>query len=144
MADAGFPWGDLLTPAIAAAAVIVTKLIDRNQSKTTARDLIMKDFAIVKELPDGAAKTALLADLERRAEALTGDGSKRRDPVGIALGIVFILIGIGLALGGWHTGNTGLRTALWTMAVVVGALGVFGFVQDVIPAERDSKGRPIK
>jgi hypothetical protein len=47
MADAGFSWEDLATPAIAAAAVIVTKLLDRNQARTIPRDLIVKHLALV-------------------------------------------------------------------------------------------------
>jgi hypothetical protein len=144
VATSGFEWSSVAAPAIAAVAVIITKMLDRGQSRTTSRDVIVKDLEIAGKLPDGDAKVALLADIERRSMRLATGSDKTRDPSGVVLGIILMVGGLVMAYFGWQNGSAVWRTALWTGAVVIFAIGAFGFAQDLTPYERDAKGRPIK
>ncbi|MFG3267028.1 hypothetical protein [Streptomyces bobili] len=69
------------------------------------------------------------------------EDEKRRDPFGIALAIVFILISAGLIFasflnGGWY----------WWLTLpgaVTGIFGIAGLSQDATKRTRDERGRPM-
>lgn len=60
---------------------------------------------------------------------------QRRDFIGAALALVFVVVGIGLIRwGGWW----------WFAAVPLLLLGVPGFIESLTLAERDHRGRRIR
>ncbi len=66
------------------------------------------------------------------------DDEKRRDPVGIVLGLVF------LGLAGW-TGILTLDGSNWWLAAAIplGVIGLVGLATDATRARRDERGRRI-
>lgn len=130
-------WDAAVVAGITGLAAIAKVLLDRGHWGGT-RARIRHDLDLLERMPDGEAKEALRAFVDRRVLALLADEqTKTRDPTGIVLGLTFIATATWMAVQALSGGS-----ALWWFgAVPIGLLGIVGFSQDVVPRERDERGR---
>jgi len=128
----------------AGAAVAFTGLLVQNmRRKTTERDDLEQDLRILHALPTSTGQAeALVANIEERIASLITSTAARRDPLGIALGLSFLAIGLVTIVFGFVAGGWG-RLILVPGGLML-LLGVGGLVQDAFPRQRDSRGRPIR
>ncbi|HWE90153.1 MAG TPA: hypothetical protein VG317_11900 [Pseudonocardiaceae bacterium] len=121
---------------VAAAAV---QLIRRKDGRVGQLKTNLELLALLPE--DGPARAKLLDHIERSVERLIVEEDElRREPMGIALGIVFLAVAIGLTVfafrdGGWWW---------WPIIIFIAIMGATGLGQDGVRRKRDAKGRPIK
>ena len=98
---------------------------------------------LAKLPPDSAAYERMLAHLDAEVARIVEDEDrKRRDVVGIVLGVALLVGAAALAVSAWHSARD-LYPFLWAAAAVVALLGTVGLVQDATPRARDDSGRPI-
>ena len=108
------------------------------------RTELERDADLFTKLPeDGKSREVLLMSIDDDVQRLLELRGARRDPGGIVLGLMFIAFGVvggvvAWQLGGWLGALVGLG------AVLLGSLGLFGFVQDAQHTIRDEKGIPEK
>ncbi|MFD5983659.1 hypothetical protein [Streptomyces cyaneofuscatus] len=69
------------------------------------------------------------------------EDKKRRDPFGVVLAIIFILIAASLIAASFING--GLYWWLTVPGAVTGIFGLAGLAQDATKRNRDERGRPI-
>lgn len=134
-------WGDLVG-ALSGVAVAVLRLVGVRSSRGRRRDQIKRDLEIVQLLPEAsAARSELLAHIEDSLNVLIKDErERRRNPSGVVLGLV--LVGI----AGWaaSAATRGGSAWWWLLAIPLGAIGLFGAVDDATRRRRDERGRPIE
>lgn len=124
--------------AVLAAAIKYFELFGRSRSD------IGKDIEIYNALPDSSsAKKKLLENIDLRIkQSIVNETQKRRDPLGIILGLTLFAAG---AYFSWFTvENGGWWWLLFPVAVIICIVGIVGFFQDIKKTERNEKGRPIK
>ena len=110
----------------------------------SARDTLLQDVQIRNALPAGSeARHTFDTHIRDEALRLVGKGSARRDPFGITIAIVFLMIGVGCVAtiygndGGWWW-------LLSPFAVFFLLFGFVGLASDVPKKEGDERGRAIK
>lgn len=130
--------------AMVAILTIGAAFVQFRRSTSYPRENLRHDLEILAKLPrDSEARAKLAGHIEDAViRSLDVEDDKRRDPTGIALGVIFIVGGSAAAYYGFQT-ETFWRLALWVLAALLLLLGIPGFVQDVTKRKRDAAGRPI-
>ncbi|GAA1580308.1 hypothetical protein GCM10009678_73760 [Actinomadura kijaniata] len=105
---------------------------------------IKDELEVYALLPDDSkAKKALLERAEAAiARQIAEEGELKREPVGIILATIFLLISAGMILTAFNSGGW------WWISLLPASFfllfGIAGLQQDAIPRKRDEKGRPIE
>jgi hypothetical protein len=130
-----------VSKALVAGLPVLAVLVQLLRRPRNRQDQLKADLELLGLLPDeSTARDKLLQHIDCSVQRLVSDEEDlRRDPMGIGLGVVFLLAAVVLIVfavrgGGWW---------LWIGAFVVGALGAVGLGQDAVPRRRDLKGRPL-
>lgn len=110
----------------------------------SARDRLVQDVQIRNVLPANSdAQRAFDEHIKREALRLIDTSTRRRDPFGITVASIFLVIGIASIWiiysndGGWW----------WLLSPLVAfflLFGVVGLASDIPKKERDDRGRAIK
>lgn len=118
------------------------KLAELYRARTNKLAEIKSLLEIANLLPETSeARRAATQDAESQLIGLLRDETtKRRDPTGFVLAIVFLLGGAWAGIAAF----TGSGWWLGILAFVLLALGATGLSQDAVRRERDAKGRPIR
>lgn len=135
---------ELILGFLLALLASVGRVIRTKRAAMNRRTRLRQDLQIYQELDDSPAKKKLRTHIDRQVDALVNEPSKRVDPVGIILGILFLAVGsyavwIGLRAEAWW-----FSAAFFALAVISLLYGVFWLWQDAVPRERDESGIPIK
>lgn len=109
------------------------------------RDRIMQEVKLLNSLPrESAARQSLLDHIDQLIlKSIKAEAELRRDPTGIVLGLILMGGGLIPLYYGWEAGGF-VRAMLWVLAGFLLILGGMGFTQDVVPRERDERGRPVQ
>ncbi len=134
---------ELIIGVIAAVGVVFAAGISAPRLLRDIRTTIAKDIDIYNSLPEAStAKAALLVRIDTQIGELDSHDKARNQPMGIGLGISFLVI------GGTLLWLVILQGGLWWWASpIVLAVLVFGLVGLIISSQkilRDDKGNPIK
>ncbi|MFJ7217038.1 hypothetical protein [Amycolatopsis sp. NPDC098790] len=133
-------WSKILVAALGTIAAGL-KIWEIYRARSARLSELKSLMDIANLLPDGSdARDTVTRHVEiRLASFVSDEQTKRRDPTGISLGLIFI------AGGGWLV-YTAITTSpwWWFLAAPVLILGGVGFTQDVSRRERDARGRPLK
>ena len=131
-----------VTPVVVAVIGVGGSWLQVRRGRPHGRDLLKQDLEIFKALPaESQARQRLLEHIDEQViHVITGD-EKKRNPEGIASGFLFIIIGIGLLA--WAIAKGDWWWWLLVPAVLTGALGIVGILQDAVGRKRDEQGRPI-
>lgn len=134
-------WDDAAKLVAALGPVIVAWLgLQASRSELRGRRArLMQDVELLKLLPqDSESKRVLEIHIERAISRLAEDDEKTRDPFGIVLALLF------LASAGWGWVQTLAGSNWWlVLALPSTVIGIVGFTRDIVPAKRDSRGRPL-
>lgn len=135
---------DIFVAVITGACLLAAATLKTFGLAGRARSNLAKDVELYNSLPAQSAKRQrLLRYIDERVERIVAkDSERKRNPVGITLGVIFTIAGVYFSWltykhGGWW----------WWTSPIVGSIlliGIVGFVQGVQKAERDEKGNPIK
>ncbi|MEU6814729.1 hypothetical protein [Streptomyces sp. NPDC046860] len=135
-------WGPLASVAVSVVGVGGV-MLERRRREPDGRERIKADLELLSLLPEDSPAVPVLRGHVEDAikQMIEVEDQKRRDPLGIALAIVFILIALGLVAasflnGGWY----------WWLTVpgaLTGIFGIAGLAQDATRRTRDERGRPI-
>lgn len=134
---------ELLAAVTSAVAVVLAAVIGLPRALRDAKDEVLELLQVYNALPeDSGARPRLLALIESKVDALTSSGEPTRDPTGISVATMFLLIGTGLAWSVYVYGSWWW----WTSPIVLFFLvfGVVGLAQDLPRRARDGRGRPIR
>lgn len=116
------------------------------QSRRTShkdRDRIEQDLRILAGLPgDSKVKSPLTKSIDQRVLGLLGGGAERRDPSGITIAVIFLIVCVVTAWQGYSGGSW--WRLLWVVAAFTGIFGVYGLVEGLGKAVRDERGRRVK
>ena len=134
-------WSKVLLAAIPVVGAVAKLLLGAVPGR---RGRLVSDADLLAKLPpDSAAYTRMLGHLDAEvARIIQEEDRKRRDLVGIVLGVALLAGAAALAVSAWHSDGD-VSPFLWTAAAVVALLGTVGLVQDATPRARDDRGRPI-
>ncbi|MFM9614057.1 hypothetical protein [Streptomyces niveiscabiei] len=118
-------------------------MVERRRREPRGRERIKSDLELLDLLPSESQVAPLLRTHieDSIRQMIQVEDVKRRDPLGIVLAIVFILIAGALITasslnGGWY----------WWLTVpgaVTGIFGIVGLAQDATKRTRDERGRPM-
>jgi hypothetical protein len=135
-------WSKVVLAAIPVVGA-VAKLL--RGSVKGRRGRLMSDAALLAKLPpDSAAYKRLLGQLDEEiARIIQAEDTKRRDVVGVLLGVALLAGAAALVVSAWRS-DRDLAPFLWAAAAVVTILSTVGLVQDATPRARDETGRPVK
>ncbi|MBF4460347.1 hypothetical protein [Pseudoclavibacter sp. VKM Ac-2867] len=123
--------------------VILTSLTSRDKRKSITQDLAI--LKTIDEQPHAdweAARDALRSSLVDRIRDIAGNSDRRRNGVGIVLGVLFLVSGISLGVyvvtsgGWWHV--------LWPVVVTLTLFGWVGGWGSLKKVPRTSTGSEIK
>ncbi|MGR6963462.1 hypothetical protein ACU610_03255 [Geodermatophilus sp. URMC 61] len=135
-------WSKVVLAAIPVVGA-VAKLL-RGAVKGRRGRLVSDADLLAKLPPDSAAYKRMLAHLDAEvARIVEEEDRKRRDAVGVVLGLALLAAAAALVVSAWRSDGD-VAPYLWTAAAVVALLGTVGLVQDATPRARDDSGRPIK
>ena len=109
------------------------------------RGRLVSDAELLAKLPpDSAAYERMLGHLDEEvAHIIDEEDRKRRNLVGVVLGVALLAGAAALVVSAWRSDGD-VAPFLWAAATVVAILGTVGLVQDATPRARDDTGRPIK
>jgi len=116
--------------------------IVRNLGRQSPRERLMLDIQIRNALHANSESQRIFDEyIRQEALRIAGVDSKRRDPFGITLAVIFIVVGVASAwlvvsAGGWW----------WLAAPIPGfflLFGAVGLASDLQRKERDEKGRAV-
>lgn len=114
----------------------ITSILEfiRDRARASKRANLVCDLSILEELEDSETKTKFQEHIDRQVEALISDSEKRRDWLGVVLGVSFMVAAAGLSAFAF------MRESDWWMllfipAGVLGIFGLVGFAQSVTPRE---------
>lgn len=129
--------------AIGGAVAALQRIVSERRTRSHRRDQIKGDIELLHLLPkDSASRTRLEKHIEQSVFRLVDDGEeKRRDPMGIVLGILMVA---GAAWAASFPIRFGGSSLWWVLALPLGTLGLVGLAQDGVRRRRDDRGRPIK
>jgi hypothetical protein len=135
-------WSKVLLAAIPVVGAVAKLLRGAVQGR---RGRLVSDADLLAKLPpDSAAYRRMLGHLDAEvARIIQEEDRKRRDLVGVVLGVALLAGAAALAVSAWYS-DRDVSPFLWAAAVVVALLGTVGLVQDATPRARDDAGRPIK
>ena len=135
-------WSKVVLAAIAVVGAVAKLLRGTVQGR---RGRLVSDADLLAKLPpDSAAYKRLVGHLDDEvAHIIEEEDRKRRDVVGVVLGVALLVGAAALAVSAWHS-DRDLYPFLWAAAAVVALLGTVSLVQDATPRARDDRGRPIK
>ena len=132
---------DTVAQVLVALLAVVGAAFQVRRGGRSARSEVKENIELLGMLPESSGvKAELLAHIDASIRKLIGEESDaRRDPVGIGLGLFFLL-------GAAASFVAGLRGSNWRFAVaaLVGVLGAVGFPQAMAKTQRDAKGNPVK
>lgn len=133
--------GQIAVAVLGVIAAAVPLAGNRAASKD-ARSNLQTDLAILAELPaESTRRDRLVEHIDASVDRLIADQSRRRDPMGVGLGLALILISI---LGGvWAVSAGGWWLLSLIPVLLVFMLGSAGLAQDVTLLNRDEGGRPL-
>ena len=134
-------WSKVVLAAIPMVGAVAKLLRGAVKSR---RGRFVSDADLLAKLPpDSAAYKRMLGHLDEEvARIIEEEDRKRRDVVGVVLGVALLAGAAALAVSAWRS-DRDLSPFLWAAAAVVALLGTVGLVQDAIPRARDDTGRPI-
>ena len=134
-------WSKVVLAAIPVVGAVAKSL--RGAVKGRRGQLISDAALLAKLPPDSAAYKRLLGHLDEEvARIIDEEDRKRRDVVGVVLGVALLAGAAALVVSAWRSDGD-VSPFLWAAAAVVAFLGTVGLVQDAIPRARDDRGRPI-
>ncbi len=109
------------------------------------RGRLVNDADLLAKLPPGsAAYERMLGHLDEEvARIIEEEDRKRRDVVGVVLGLALLAGAAALVVSAWRSDGD-VSPFLWAAAAVVAVLGTVGLVQDAMLRARDDAGRPIR
>ncbi|SDM63990.1 hypothetical protein SAMN05660642_02970 [Geodermatophilus siccatus] len=109
------------------------------------RGRLVSDADLLAKLPpDSDAYKRMLGHLDDEVACIIEEEDRRRrDVVGVVLGVALLAGAAALAVSAWHS-DRDVSPFLWAAAAVVALLGTVGLVQDAMPQARDDAGRPIR
>ncbi len=134
-------WSKVVLAAIPVVGAVAKVLRGAVQGR---RGRLVSDAELLAKLPpDSAAYERMLGHLDAEvARIIDEEDRKRRDLVGVVLGVALLAGAVALVVSAWRSDGD-VAPFLWAAAAVVAILGTVGLVQDVIPRARDDTGRPI-
>ncbi|MET8996965.1 hypothetical protein [Amycolatopsis sp. NPDC004169] len=132
-------WSKVLIAALGAVAAGL-KIWEMYRARPARLSELKSLMDIANLLPDDSeARSTVTSHVETRLASFVSDEqTKRREPTGIGLGLLFIVGGCWLV----YTAVTA-SPWWWFLAAPVLILGVSGFTRDVSRRERDARGRPL-
>jgi uncharacterized membrane protein len=135
-------WSKVLLAAIPVVGAVAKLLRGAVPGR---RGRLVSDADLLAKLPpDSAAYERLLGHLDAEVgRIIQEEDRKRRDLVGVVLGVALLAGAAALAVSAWYS-DRDVAPFLWAAAAVVALLGTVGLVQDATPRARDDAGRPIK
>ncbi|WP_448607823.1 hypothetical protein [Geodermatophilus sp. URMC 60] len=135
-------WSKVVLAAIPVVGAVAKLLRSAVQGR---RGRLVGDADLLAKLPpDSAAYKRMLGHLDDEvARIIEDEDRKRRDVVGIVLGVALLAGAAALTISAWRSDGD-VSPFLWAAAAVVAILGTVGLVQDATPRARDDAGRPIK
>jgi hypothetical protein len=110
----------------------------------TLRQDIGRNLDLHDRLPhDCGARQQLLSHIENQVELLIAQEQieKRVDVRGIVLGLLLLA---GAAALAYRIVATDWSGGWWAAVILLATIGAVGFAQDVVPQERDERGRPVR
>ncbi len=135
-------WSKVVLAAIPVVGA-VAKLL-RGAVKGRRGRLVSDAELLAKLPPDSPAYERMLGHLDEEvAHVIDDEDRKRRDVVGVVLGVALLAGAVALVVSAWRSDGD-VSPYLWAAAAVVAVLGTVGLVQDAMPQARDDAGRPIK
>lgn len=130
----------LLSLALGVPAIVLQ--VVRQLGRISPRERLLQDIEIRNALhANSEAQQIMDRHIRDETRKLTGNDSKRRDPLGIGIALFFGGVGIGLAAVAVINGG-----AWWLLGIPAGLgllFSVVGFAQDGVKRERDDRGRPV-
>jgi hypothetical protein len=132
-----------VTPILVGLLAFAGVLWQGRRPRFDSRDRLRRDLELLEAMPDDLeVKAEYKQHISKAFESLIKDEDERsRDPRGVVLGIVLMIVGAWLVwtafdLGGW-----------WHVLTVFGMLlfsvAAFGTAQDATKQRRDERGRVI-
>lgn len=134
---------ELIVGIVAAVALVIAAIIGAPRVIRDPINSLAKQVEIYNALPEGsAAHTKLMRRIEERIDDLDSHEKARRNPMGVALGVSFLIIAAALtwlvwSAGGWWWLSGPLLFILWLM-------GIVGFAQGIVRAPRTASGSLLK
>ncbi len=134
-------WSKVVLAAIPVVGAVAKQLRGTVRGR---RGRLVSDAELLAKLPpDSAAYERMLGHLDEEvAHIIEDEDHKRRDVVGVVLGVALLAGAVALVVSAWHSDGD-VSPFLWAAAAVVALLGTVGLVQDATPRARDDAGRPI-
>ena len=134
-------WSKVVLAAIPVVGAVAKVLRGAVQGR---RGRLVSDAELLAKLPpDSAAYERMLGHLDAEvARIIDEEDRKRRDLVGVVLGVALLAGAVALVVSAWRSDGA-VAPYLWAAAAVVAVLGTVGLVQDAMPRARDDAGRPI-
>ena len=134
-------WSKVVLAAIPVVGAVAKQLRGTVRGR---RGRLVSDVELLAKLPpDSAAYERMLGHLDEEvAHIIEDEDRKRRDVVGVVLGVALLAGAVALVVSAWHSDGD-VAPFLWAAAAVVALLGTVGLVQDATPRARDDAGRPI-
>ncbi len=135
-------WSKVVLAVIPVVGAVAKLLRSAVQGR---RGRLVGDADLLAKLPpDSAAYKRMLGHLDDEvARIIEDEDGKRRDVVGIVLGVALLAGAAALTISAWRSDGD-VSPFLWAAAAVVAIVGTVGLVQDAIPRTRDDAGRPIR
>ena len=129
------------TPLLVAVIGLLGILVQQWRQRPVLRDQVKSDLEIWNALPgDSSVREDLLADIDYRVRRLLKDESElRRDPSGMTLGVLMVVLFAWLSWWVWTLGGSYRFLELATIPLLI--FGAFGFVESALKASRDERGR---
>lgn len=133
---------EIMIAVIGAAGLLIAAFVSVPRIVRDIRWSIERDLSIYKALPpESEAKTKLLAKIDREIAALDMHDQRRRYPMGIGLGVAFLLMALAgawwiVTVSGWW----------WWLSPIAGfalLIGIVGLAQGIPKRLRDEKGNII-
>ncbi len=135
-------WSKVVLAAIPVVGAVAKVLRGAVQGR---RGRLVSDADLLAKLPpDSPAYERMLGHLDEEvARIIEGEDRKRRDLVGVVLGVALLAGAAALVVSAWRSDGD-VSPFLWAAAAVVAFLGTVGLVQDATPRARDDTGRPVR